>query len=172
MLWNRWVAWREFTLPTPIAWCASCCSWADRAMAAGPLALSSGERGSEWAARRLLESAGMRAGEGGTCSVPGAEIELGGCTLYIGNSSFLGPSGNPGTAINQPGVTCVTLFFAFSLRFCRTYLFKQPLPVERSWVKDDLFMGSFHAHFILNLTLAGFKAYLDKRLKAKVVLVY
>ena len=61
-------------------------------MAAGPLALSSGERGSEWAARRLLESAGMRAGEGGTCSVPGAEIELGGCTLYIGNSSFLGPS--------------------------------------------------------------------------------
>ena len=39
-------------------------------------------------------------------------------------------------------------------------------------MKDDLFWGSFHAHFILDLTLAGFKAYLDKRLKAKVVLDY
>lgn len=74
----------------------------------------------------------MKAGEGGPRNVPGAEIEPGGCTLYTGNSSFLGPSGDPGTAINQPGVTCVTLFFASSLRFCRTYLFKQPLPVQRS----------------------------------------
>ena len=173
MLWNKWVACREFTLPTPNAWRAICCLWADRRWQLGPLRCHLGREAVNELREGFLESAGMRAGEGGTRNVPGAEIEPRGCTLYSGNSSFLGPSGNPGAAISQPGVTCVTnSLLCLLTQVCRTYLFKQLLPVERSWMKDDLFTGSSHAHFILDSTPAGSKAYLEKCLKAKVALDY
>lgn len=72
-------------------------------MAAGPLALSSGERGSEWAARRLLGVSRDEAGEGGTCSVPELLNRTRGCLFTLATPAFSDQWPNPGMAINQPG---------------------------------------------------------------------